>query len=252
VRGDARFDACARRVLPGHLLRRCRVLSSLPVGGGRHLQRVALVAHSGEEALVEVELWDEEQQQQEGKSGSSTTTTTLPPSLRGWRLARMTRDASGDEAALTPSTSRARSNGRNSSATTTTATIPASVPRPAARVGPEAAVLAQISRLAQGDVEGASRWCSWARRLGSGPAWEAGLRQFRETLRRPEHFALLTSAAAEEEVSLGQGALPSQRRLLQTVRLGREGDGAASREFLWEMSMQDDGVWLVRSIVAVG
>jgi len=126
--------------------------------------------------------------------------------------------------------------------------------RPAARVGPEAAVLAQLACLSRGDVAGASRWCSWARRLGSGAAWESGLRGIRETLRRPEFHALLLTgggpAAAAAAVSLGAGALPSQRRVLQEVRLSQ--GGGREREFVWEMSMQDDGVWLVRSIVAVG
>jgi hypothetical protein len=45
------FDAAARRVLPGHLLRRSRILSSLRVGG-QCLQRVAVTACSGEELVL--------------------------------------------------------------------------------------------------------------------------------------------------------------------------------------------------------
>lgn len=255
VRGEAVLDACARRVLPGHLLRRCRVLSSLAVGGGRHLQRVALVAHSGEEARFDVEVvvvagGDQEEEQDEGGADDETDPEgdpPLPPSLRGWRITRMTRDASGDDDFFSSSDS-----------------ANASQPlRPAARVGPEAAILAQLSRLSRGDVAGASRWCSWARRLGSGAAWEQGLKQFRETLRRPEYHALLMvgggaagggDQGAGATVSLGPAALPSQRRVLQSVRVSSGGPGGSSaseREYLWEMSMQDDGVWLVRSIAAV-
>ncbi|KIZ05942.1 hypothetical protein MNEG_2015 [Monoraphidium neglectum] len=44
-------DAAARRVLPGHLLRRSRILSSLRVGS-ECLQRVAVTACSGEEIVL--------------------------------------------------------------------------------------------------------------------------------------------------------------------------------------------------------
>ncbi|KAK9817156.1 hypothetical protein WJX72_010503 [[Myrmecia] bisecta] len=45
------FDVGARRVLPGHLLRRSQVLSSLQLGPGRYQQRIALTACTGEEAV---------------------------------------------------------------------------------------------------------------------------------------------------------------------------------------------------------
>jgi hypothetical protein len=45
------MDAAARRVLPGHLLRRCRVLSSLSLGSSC-VQRVALTACTGEELVL--------------------------------------------------------------------------------------------------------------------------------------------------------------------------------------------------------
>jgi len=42
------LDVGARRVLPGHLLRRSRVLSSLRPAAGACLQRTAVAACSGE------------------------------------------------------------------------------------------------------------------------------------------------------------------------------------------------------------
>ncbi|GLC45294.1 hypothetical protein PLESTM_001711900 [Pleodorina starrii] len=45
------MDTAARRVLPGHLLRRCRVLSSVQLPGGTCTLRVALTARTGEEAV---------------------------------------------------------------------------------------------------------------------------------------------------------------------------------------------------------
>lgn len=46
------LDVGARRVLPGHLLRRSRVLSTLRLGPGSFQQRTALTACTGEEAVL--------------------------------------------------------------------------------------------------------------------------------------------------------------------------------------------------------
>ncbi|EIE24391.1 hypothetical protein COCSUDRAFT_61816 [Coccomyxa subellipsoidea C-169] len=53
------LDAGARRVLPAHLLRRCQVLSSLQLGHGTFVQRTAITARAGEEAVL---IWTLTQQ----------------------------------------------------------------------------------------------------------------------------------------------------------------------------------------------
>ncbi|BDA42983.1 hypothetical protein COCOBI_03-8760 [Coccomyxa sp. Obi] len=46
------LDPGARRVLPAHLLRRCQVLSSLQLGPATFVQRTAITARAGEEAVL--------------------------------------------------------------------------------------------------------------------------------------------------------------------------------------------------------
>lgn len=70
------MDAAARRVLPGHLLRRCRVLSSIQLAG-RCQQRVMLTACTGEELTTAWTLQRDE---------SNTE----------WRLESIVRDTFGD------------------------------------------------------------------------------------------------------------------------------------------------------------
>lgn len=71
------LDAASRRVLPCHLLRRCRVMSSISLGQGTVQQRVFLVAATGEEANFHVLLRGTEEAQGQGL----------------WRISQMSRDA---------------------------------------------------------------------------------------------------------------------------------------------------------------
>ncbi|GFR53200.1 hypothetical protein Agub_g15949, partial [Astrephomene gubernaculifera] len=74
------MDTAARRVLPGHLLRRCRVLSAVQLGAGRSSLRVAVTGCSGEETVLVWHLRREdtptEDPQQPPPPPPTTTTTT--------------------------------------------------------------------------------------------------------------------------------------------------------------------------------
>ena len=72
------LDAGARRVLPAHLLRRCRVTSSLPLGPAAAAVRTDVVGVTGEESVIAWRL------------------TRRQPPEGGWAVAAATRDGGGD------------------------------------------------------------------------------------------------------------------------------------------------------------
>ena len=89
------LDVGARRILPGHLLRRSRVLSTLRLGSAFQ-QRISLTACTGEEAVLEWQLrtW-EPGQEAEGGGGSSPSDGRLRSG--GWAIESVVRDAACDE-----------------------------------------------------------------------------------------------------------------------------------------------------------
>lgn len=72
------LDAGARRVLPAHLLRRCRVTSALPLGPSSAAVRTDVVGVTGEESVIEWRL------------------VRWPEAEAGWAVAAATRDGGGD------------------------------------------------------------------------------------------------------------------------------------------------------------
>ena len=247
------MDAAARRTLPGLLLRRCRVLSSVQLGDMCQ-QRVALTACTGEEGLLLWRLQRQRLQQErpctpataaadgvsgsdtvhsrlgvdaggdQGVSGSDTVHSRLGVDAGGdqgldvWRLVSISRDTSDDGAPPYPG-------------------------RPHPRLSPELVVLALLAALRDGNIIAASGFTLWGK-SGASPGWELQLARFRAMLRLPAYHCLLT----HEEVELGVGALPTQRHHWQEVRL--LGSGSGAHALLVQLCMGDKGCWLVQSISA--
>lgn len=78
----------ARRCMPGHLLRRCRLLSAVRVGH-RWQVRVAITARAGEEAVFLWKLSKADHQQ-------SNTSATQGLMEGCWKVESVTRDGSCD------------------------------------------------------------------------------------------------------------------------------------------------------------
>jgi hypothetical protein len=238
------MDTASRRVLPGHLLRRARMLSSLTVGGSC-LLRVALTACTGEEATL---LWrlglaalpglssssssqqaraggdsQQQQQQQQQHDSLQQQQQQAPAPHTCWQVLSVARDATDDEEHL-----------------------PAS-PHP--RASPELVVRAQLRALRQQELLAACGFNLMGRHASSS-GWETHLQAWKRLLQEPAYQALCAHTGAE----LGASALPSQRQLLQEVVLSGADDGASSSRsssssrFLWRLGMQADGCWMVRSI----
>ncbi|PNW71870.1 hypothetical protein CHLRE_16g669600v5 [Chlamydomonas reinhardtii] len=74
------MDTAARRVLPGHLLRRCRVLSSVALGDSCQ-QRVALTACTGEETVF---VWRLRRVGAEPAASASSSSSSSSSSSTGW------------------------------------------------------------------------------------------------------------------------------------------------------------------------
>jgi hypothetical protein len=212
------LDVGARRVLPGHLLRRSQALSALALGPDRWAARTALTACTGEEAVIEWQL------------------VRRPPADAGaaapsgaWVLESAARSADGNDGSAGG------------------AAPPAA---PHQRLGPEVAALAQLAALGHGDVLAAARWNLLAGRLcGAAPGalgaatsavQAAGWAAF---LERPPCAALVGHAGAR----LGAAALASQRTQLQEVRVAPAGGGAEAA-FLFRMELASSGCWMVGAI----
>ncbi|KAF8060015.1 ccr4 [Scenedesmus sp. PABB004] len=239
------MDAAARRALPGHLLRRARVLSVLTHGGSSVL-RVALTACTGEELVLTwrlglvglpgiasgpaaqpaAEAAAEPAEQQRGgpsaadRSGGGSGSGPAGPGACCWQVLSCERDASGDDDAL-----------------------PAA-PHP--RAPPELVVLGQLAALRRGDAVAAAGFNMLGRHAGAS-GWDAHLAAWRQLLARPRYGALCAHAATE----LGASALPSQRLVLQEVLLRSAPGGRPPERFLWRLGMASDGCWAVRAIEAL-
>ncbi|KAI7836203.1 hypothetical protein COHA_009928 [Chlorella ohadii] len=248
------LDVGARRVLPGHLLRRSQVLSTLRPSPDAFQQRLSLTACTGETSVFEWRLrWqaDEEEEQQQpeaaadgqqlgatnqqeassnvssssGGGGSSPSSGSGGSSTSGsrggrWVLESVERDVSSDLPLPT-------------------------TPHP--KAAPEAIVKAQLAALQHGDLFNASCFSSWrggmkghvaSRRTGLGFHLEA----LRTKLQQEPYGLLLHHAAAQ----LGTAVLPSQHEMLQEVAVLAE-DGASAR-FLWRMGIGAQGCWMVTGI----
>ncbi|KAJ9507857.1 hypothetical protein QJQ45_021209 [Haematococcus lacustris] len=246
------LDAAARRVLPGHLLRRCRILSSLQLGS-TCMQRVALTACTGEEAVFMWRLQREQQisnhqplpppppQQQPDIVGTSQASSLaevpdLNPALRpepvieqeqeagrgsvvgagpSWRVTSVTRDSSRDEDSLQP--------------------------RPHPRLSPELVILAQLAAIRAGDLPGAAAF----NLLGPGLQTSTSISSvsFQAVLHSPAFRPVLQ----HRHVALQAAATASSRRFVQLVELG----GPMRAQFVWDMRMHASGSWMTSAIVPV-
>ena len=267
------MDAAARRTLPGLLLRRCRVLSSVQLGDMCQ-QRVALTACTGEEGLLLWRLQRQRLQQErpctpataaaDGVSGSDTVHSRLGVDAGGDQgvsgsdtvHSRLGVDAGGDQGVSGSDTVHSRlgvdAGGDQGldvwrlvsiSRDTSDDGAPPYPGRPHPRLSPELVVLALLAALRDGNIIAASGFTLWGK-SGASPGWELQLARFRAMLRLPAYHCLLT----HEEVELGVGALPTQRHHWQEVRL--LGSGSGAHALLVQLCMGDKGCWLVQSISA--
>ncbi|PRW60354.1 riboflavin kinase isoform B [Chlorella sorokiniana] len=255
------LDVGARRVLPGHLLRRSQVLSTLRPSPDAFQQRVALTACTGETSVFDWRLrWqpDEEgeQQQQQQQQLGSTDGQQQPAAAAEVQqqqdgAASSSNGSSGNPSGSNGSTSSdSGSRGgrwvldsveRDASSDTPLPTTP----HP--KAAPEAIAKAQLAALQQGDLFNASCFSSWrggmkghvaSRRTGLGFHLEA----LRSKVQQEPYSLLLHHAAAQ----LGTAVLPSQREMLQEVAVLAE-DGASAR-FLWRLGIGAQGCWMVTGI----
>eukprot|EP00887_Chlorella_sp_A99_P003174 scaffold9.g3174.t1 len=244
------LDTGARRVLPGNLLRRSAVLSTLRAGDAFQ-QRTAVTACSGEEAVLEWRLRRRDPDEGGGSaasaggsssaaapggdssaSGSGSTSGgggSVCSRNAGWVIESVARDPACDEPL--PTTPHPRRAQRRRAA--------------GAQCSPEAVVLAQLQALQQFDTFEAGQYNMW--RCGTtGTGRLAVLVQsemLQHQLAAPPYRLLLGHAAAQ----LGPAALPSQREQLQEVFVfGGEGSGAAV--YTWRLGMQANGCWMVLGI----
>ena len=115
------LDTAARRALPLHLLRRCRILSSLKVGSSIH-QRVAVTACSGEEVVLSFRLEE---------SGGMGEAVAHRGSLSQWLVASVHRVVEEEE-------------------------VTSLEPHP--RFGPEQVIHFQLNALRDGDIKLAQKF----------------------------------------------------------------------------------------------
>eukprot|EP00200_Dunaliella_tertiolecta_P012548 CAMPEP_0202376748 /NCGR_PEP_ID=MMETSP1127-20130417/7169_1 /ASSEMBLY_ACC=CAM_ASM_000462 /TAXON_ID=3047 /ORGANISM="Dunaliella tertiolecta, Strain CCMP1320" /LENGTH=299 /DNA_ID=CAMNT_0048974619 /DNA_START=396 /DNA_END=1296 /DNA_ORIENTATION=- len=215
------LDAAARRTLPGHLLRRCRILSSIRLGNVCQ-QRVALTACSGAEStfvwrLVQnSEATENQQGQHEGWRGA---VNALEPKPSHWLVESVNyckdvheEDDGGKAELLT-------------------------VPHP--RLAPEAVIQSQLSCLQQGDMQAAELFCD-AHRLASGE--QGGISLRRLIRQQPYHRLLMVG-----RVVLGEAANVKEGVFLQAVHL-EGGSKQSSALFVWELRLCPDNCWRVRAI----
>jgi len=180
------MDVTARRVLPGHLLRRCQVLSAFRPSHLAYQTRTAVTGCTGEEGVL---CWQ------------------LARDRYGvWRVQSIAADGGGH--------------------VETAADVELLQPHP--RLSPEAVVAAQLVALRAGDVSTAGRFLA---RCG-GPNW----------LRSDAARGLLTLLSARgAEAVLEGGALPTQRRHLQAVRVRSGSPSEPDVCLVWSLSVQANG-----------
>jgi hypothetical protein len=235
------MDAAARRVLPGHLLRRCQILSSLQLGGLCQ-QRVKLTACTGEELVLQWGL----------RRGGGAPPAAAAPAAAAAAAGAAAADAAAPEpgggpppGAAAPAAPAAAEAGEpawllESVCRDALADCGPLPQRPHPRSSPELVVLAQLAALSRGDLPAAACFNLWSRNKQAG-GWELQLQEFRGLLRSEPYHLLLRHEGAR----LGAAALPTQRRQLQEVLLG-----AGEARFLWSLCMQGDGCWMVEAIQA--
>lgn len=215
------FDVGARRVLPGHLLRRSRVLATLYLDEYTYMQRIALSGRTGEEAVFDWTL----------RKCLSTSNT------RGdWLVYRVERDDSTD--VPLPSTPHPKNSPE--------AVIKAQLAALGAGELYEAATFNSWERISTDTRLSVSQ---------AGEAFSLGIQYglLLDRLSRPAHAALLN----HQYSILGAAALLTPTSEIQEVlvsagpcsSLDPFGGGKQTR-FLWHMTLAPNGCWMCRDINA--
>lgn len=249
------LDVGARRVLPGHLLRRSRVLGTLHMGRNGFQQRISLTARTGEESIFTWHLqWtveDEEERDPDVQASSLheeesfielTDEMNIPDKPGRWIVQRVERDSTADM--YLPTTLQPKSS-------------------------PESVVKAQLAALHRGDIYEASSFNNWessdpfnkSRRRGGKRRFTMGIHyeMLREMLAEMPYGVLMKHQAAV----LGPAAVPTQGSMLQEVwvKAGKENDAGVAdgsgrggdegwTRFIWKLELQaENGCWVCCGIV---
>ncbi|GAB4816896.1 hypothetical protein N2152v2_003942 [Parachlorella kessleri] len=235
------LDVGARRVLPGHLLRRSRVLSTLRLGDSFQ-QRIALTACTGEESVFEWALqqvpgsldWNSDLEEDAAASGTKleaapsaesaapqSQPTALPSREQREKQPRKDQLEVRRQVRCKTDLRQAEQPRRAVSSSTCSTSDSSSIAllglageseAAAIKAAPEAVVKAQLAALQRGDVFGASCFNIW-RSHSSAQGLGIHYQLLRDKLQEPPFDLLLWHA----EAMLGPAALPSQRVMLQEV-----------------------------------
>jgi len=280
ARCSAIMDTASRRVLPGHLLRRCRILSSMQLGQVCQ-QRVALTACSGEESIFTWRLRrrPESVVVQPGSSDSDTDSGSDQESeapandVHSTRTRTRTSDPTGVRASdadtgrlpgeVGPSSSQEGAAGGQPQLVVPGGGVlcdwmlesverdPSqddeempSTPHP--RCSPELVVKGLLAAVQRADLVAAARFMRLPRWLALTPSEQA--EQLRAMLRQVAYHTLLTHSDA----CIVTSALPTQRSYVAVVQLSG-GAGASlgrgsTNNFTWHLNMAANGCWYVQSI----
>lgn len=250
------MDAAARRVLPGHLLRRCRVLSSIQLGSSC-LQRVGITACTGEEVILNWHMKQTADNMPDSVKADAGYADISDPSS-----SHTSHVSNGKDSLLPPMHAhQSRDDGRDQQTSTSGTAASWQIesvyrdasddadqlpPRPQPRAPPEIIIQAQLHALRHGDIVGAAAYNIWGRHASSA-GWDLHLAAYKAMLRRPQHHVLLT----HHKVEMGTGALPSQRKFMQCVVLHwKTTTQTQTSRLIWSMCMKDNGCWMVESVTA--
>ncbi|GAX73985.1 hypothetical protein CEUSTIGMA_g1435.t1 [Chlamydomonas eustigma] len=247
------LDVAARRTLPGHLLRRCRILSSIPMGD-TCVQRVAITAFSGEENVFVWKL------QRESPTENKLQLTNCTPNKNAPVVC-----LTHDEDASLPAVSSKSSSLYDPSWVVVSINKDASqenedeIPdAPHPRLSPELVIRGQLFALRSGHVRQAA---SFQMLQSQDPtnilSSHLHVTSFRATYTQPA-FDLLHSHSGYQIVT---SVAPTQRTFMAEVLLhGRSGEFAnrvwglaeadRSRNFVFELGLVG-GCWRTEMIRAV-
>lgn len=255
------LDIGARRVLPGHLLRRSRVLGTLRLTPRDFQQRIALTAQTGEESVLTWHLhWMNDDYVDKIKDATTDA-------IGGrWIIVKIERESeiqSGEGESQKRTKDEEDYSGSK---------LP-STPQP--KSSPESVIYAQLEALQRGDVYEASQFNTWSSTTVSQSAVDEREGKEREIkVDRLSSFSLgvqyellrdillavpYSVLANHSSAVLGAAALPTQRSMLQEVwvKSGRKSVGGTGEEihggewvrFIWNLNLETSiGCWMCTKI----
>ncbi|KAL4447546.1 hypothetical protein ABPG75_004765 [Micractinium tetrahymenae] len=243
------LDVGARRVLPGHLLRRSQVLSTLRPAPGVFQQRISLTACTGETSVFDWQLaWHPEGDDGEAEGGGGGSSRGSD----GSSSSSSSSSSDGSSSSSSSSSWQPGAAGRGRWVIESVRRDPScdlplpTTPHP--KAAPEAIVRAQLVALQQGDVFGASCFSMHARPGRGLISRRTSLVSHHDALRtllQREPYGLLLRHAV---VQLGPAVLPTQREMLQEVAV-MAADGASAR-FLWRLTLSSHSCWMASGILS--